>query len=153
LLWAQSQSARPPNAARSQVAPALPSLVKAAMTSSDEESSVCCRPLNKLVLQFSAPQGGAATSLFQNVTAAYEGDDTYSVLATGSNGQPFEVEFLSRAATAEFLQRMLGPDHDVSVTSKDGAFAMPLPDAEDRSYRSLMHHLLLLRDSRGLVVG
>lgn len=124
------------------------------MTSSDEESSACCRPLNKLVLQFSVPQDVVVpTGLFHNVTAAYEGDDTYSVLATGSNGEPFEVEFLSRAATAEFLQRILGPDHDVAMTSKDGSFAMPLPDAEDRSYRSMMHHLLLLRDSRNLVVG
>ncbi len=107
---------------------------------------MCPRPQNKLTLQFSSQGNGP----FEHIVTTYEGDDTYSVVAT-SGGQPFEVDFLSRAATAEFLYRVLTAEHDISLVPRNGGFS--LQHREDRSYEEIMRNLLLLRDSRYLVCG
>jgi hypothetical protein len=114
------------------------------MASSDEESSMGPQPHNKLALQFLSPSGRH----LQRVTTTYEGDDTYSVVAN-YGGEPFAVEFLSRAAAAEFLHYAMKPEHDLSIVSLTGSFS--LEPLADRSHEALMRYLLLLRASRGLV--
>lgn len=120
------------------------------MASSDDESSVRPTEVNKFCLQFSMRSNAYRNDVLQDVNVTYEGDDTYSVVAI-YNGEPFEVDFLSRAATAEFLQKMLRHEHDIAIVSKNGGFKMQLPYSEDRSYASFMDHLVVLRDSRSLI--
>ena len=84
------------------------------------------------------------------MTTTYEGGDTYSVVAN-YGGDPFEVDFLSRAATAEFLYRALTPEHNIAVVARSGGFS--LSSFTDRSPEALMQYLLLLRDSRSLIYG
>jgi hypothetical protein len=116
------------------------------MASSDEESSMDQQPQNKLALQFASLSGRH----LQYLTTTYEGDDTYSV-TSDYGGEPFAVQFLSRAAAAEFLHYAMKFEHDLAIISRTGNFSLgPLAD---RSHEALMRYLLLLRDSRGLVCG
>lgn len=113
------------------------------MASSDYSDSDMA-PSNRLVLQFSALCEPSAEQLKEG-EVSYEGDDTYR-FEGNVRGEPLAMTFLSRAATAEFLEWLLTDGHKVTVASKNGGFLFD--QFNDKRYDSLMRYLLVLRDSR-----
>jgi len=103
------------------------------------------RPCNQLVLQFSAGNNKFAANYFQDGEVSYEGSDTYRFEAN-AQGMPLSVTFLSRDATAEFLDWMLTDGHEMKISSRSGGFT--LSNFTDKRYDAIMRYLLVLRDSR-----
>jgi len=101
-------------------------------------------PSNRLILKFSAAENEAVAYRLRDGEVSYEGDDTYR-FEGNVRGEPLAMTFLSRAATAEFLEWLLTEGHDVKVASKNGGF---LFDHCEKGYSALMRYLLVLRDSR-----
>jgi len=109
--------------------------------SEDMESNA---PADQLVLRFSFSPNGHWASYFEEGEVSYEGGDTYRFEAK-VQGQPLILTFLSRAATAEYLELALNR-HTVQMLRKNDNFT--LNSLEGGGYSAFMRYLLILRDAR-----
>lgn len=101
-------------------------------------------PTDQLVLRFSSSRSGYSASYFEEGEVSYEGGDTYRFEAK-VQGQPLILTFLSRAATAEYLELALDR-HTMQMLRKNDNFSLNY--LEGGGYDSFMRYLLILRDVR-----
>lgn len=100
-------------------------------------------PHGVLVFRFQATSPAAAGS-FSRATVSYEGDDVYR-FEGDAQGNAVSLDFLSRAAMAQFLVSMLDEEHSVEFATLEPGFSVKY--LTDFSYRAIMQNLLMLRDA------